>query len=240
MVKSKREGHATGTAFVHFTTKEGADALLEQVSSSTGFVFNGRLLYGHRAVARDEAREKFAPKPKSFDEKGKDRRNLYLLNESRVRTERQSEAKGMSKEDAELRQRLATAAKLKLKTPIMFVSPTRLTVCLALFWLDSLGRKLTLKPLLALQIHNIPFTYRDDQLRSVCLQMASSAKSTSPPLIHECRIMRRRKGNDEKGHAVLGKSMGFGFVEFGTHEDALRCLRKLNNHPETFTNERVS
>lgn len=133
MCKSKREGHATGTAFVHFTSKEGADALLEQVSSSSGFVFNGRLLYGHRAVAREEAKEKFAPKPKSFDEKGKDRRNLYLLNESRVRTERESEAKGMSKEDVELRQRLATAAKMKLKTPIMFVSPTRLTVCLDRF-----------------------------------------------------------------------------------------------------------
>lgn len=57
--------------------------------------------------------------------------------------------------------------------------------------------------------------------------------------ISECRIMREKKGSDKKGHAILGKSKGFGFVEFTTHEQALKCLNKLNNNPNVFTDDRV-
>ncbi len=103
--------------------------MLERISSvGDGLVFNGRVVYGNRAVPREEAKEQFGPKPMAFNEKGKDRRNLFLLQASRVRADRPDEANGMSKEDAELRNRLVEAAKAKLKDLLMFVSPTRVSV----------------------------------------------------------------------------------------------------------------
>lgn len=57
----------------------------------------------------------------------KDKRNLYLLRASFIR-QGTAQAKGMSSQDAELRKRLAAAAKVKLADLRMFVSPTRLAV----------------------------------------------------------------------------------------------------------------
>ena len=37
-----------------------------------------------------------------------------------------------------------------------------------------------------------------------------------------------------------GKSKGFGFLSFKSHEDALLCLRKLNNNPNVFGAKNVS
>lgn len=52
--------------------------------------------------------------------------------------------------------------------------------------------------------------------------------------------MRERKGEDANGRPQLGKSKGFGFVALAEHSLALNCLRKMNNDPNIFTNERVS
>lgn len=57
--------------------------------------------------------------------------------------------------------------------------------------------------------------------------------------IIECRVMREKKGIDNKGHAILGKSKGFAFVEFISHELAIKCLNQLNNNPTIFTDDRV-
>uniref|UniRef100_A0A914H2S1 RRM domain-containing protein n=1 Tax=Globodera rostochiensis TaxID=31243 RepID=A0A914H2S1_GLORO len=122
-----------------------------------------------------------------------------------------AEAKEMSEDDAKLRQRLMEVAKKKLINLVMFISPTRLV------------------------IHNIPFTLTDGQLKKVCLEAAGGCSPTS---VSECRIMCQRTGEDAKGRAQLGKSKGFGFVAFTEHTLALKCLRNLNNNPETFTNER--
>uniref|UniRef100_A0A183BM60 RNA-binding protein 28 n=1 Tax=Globodera pallida TaxID=36090 RepID=A0A183BM60_GLOPA len=140
----------------------------------------------------------------------KDKRNLYLLRASLVRPGT-AQAKEMSEEDAKLRQRLMEVAKKKLINLVMFISPTRLV------------------------IHNIPFTLTDAQLKNVCLEAAGGCSPTS---VSECRIMCQRTGEDAKGRAQLGKSKGFGFVAFTEHTLALKCLRNLNNNPETFTNER--
>jgi RNA recognition motif-containing protein len=51
--------------------------------------------------------------------------------------------------------------------------------------------------------------------------------------------MRNKKGKDEHGRSILGKSKGFGFVEFSEHLDALTCLRNLNNNPSIFTDKKV-
>jgi RNA recognition motif-containing protein len=92
-----------------------------------------------------------------------------------------------------------------------------------------------------LQIHNIPFSFTDAQLRSICQeQEALPQQANKSTAITECRIMHDIKGEDKKGRPIFGKSKGFGFVNFEDHATALHCLQKLNNNPEIFTNERVS
>lgn len=54
---------------------------------------------------------------------------------------------------------------------------------------------------------------------------------------HECRVMRENKITPE--HAK-GKSKGFGFMSFSTHQEALAALRKLNNNPSIFGTQHVS
>lgn len=52
------------------------------------------------------------------------------------------------------------------------------------------------------------------------------------PSLPQCRVMRELRGQ--------GKSLGFAFVEFGEHEEALGALRRLNNNPELFGAHKVS
>lgn len=48
----------------------------------------------------------------------------------------------------------------------------------------------------------------------------------------QCRVMRELRGQ--------GRSLGFAFVEFEEHEEALGALRRLNNNPELFGALKVS
>jgi len=169
----------------------------------SGIFIDDRIVEGHRAVPREEA-SKFEKKEKQ----GKDKRNLKFLKVSKVRPGT-TQAKNISEEDSALRKRLVNAAKTKLKNLHMFVSTKRLA------------------------IHNIPFSYRDNQLYELCMQNATKNAN-----ITFCRIMRAKKGKDKNGHVLLGKSKGFAFVEFTEHLDALTCLRNLNNNPEAFTDKK--
>lgn len=42
----------------------------------------------------------------------------------------------------------------------------------------------------------------------------------------------------ERGQ-VLGRSLGYGFVQFQEHEHALKTLRYLNNNPDIYGNTKV-
>lgn len=48
--------------------------------------------------------------------------------------------------------------------------------------------------------------------------------------------MRDLKNVDATGK---GKSKGYGFVTFTTHEDALKALRSINNNPNIFSKSKV-
>ncbi|XP_016972565.1 RNA-binding protein 28 [Drosophila rhopaloa] len=75
-----------------------------------------------------------------------------------------------------------------------------------------------------LSIHNLPQNYDNDKLK----QMAQTYTGFRP---HECRVMREQKVTPEHPQ---GKSKGFGFLSFDTHQRALTALRKLNNNPSIF------
>lgn len=77
-----------------------------------------------------------------------------------------------------------------------------------------------------LVVHNVPPFYDDNKLCQVF-------KENSPKgsVITESRIIRNLNDIDDKG---IGKSKGFGFVTYTQHEDALAALRKINNNPHIF------
>ncbi|CAK1542491.1 unnamed protein product [Leptosia nina] len=78
-----------------------------------------------------------------------------------------------------------------------------------------------------LVVSNLTPNYTDDTLRSLCKRFSSKTA-----VITECRVMRDLRS--PVGKDGRHPSKGYGFVMFMRHEDALGCLRKLNNNPDVF------
>ncbi|VDO39464.1 unnamed protein product [Onchocerca flexuosa] len=195
--------HSKGTAFVHFEAADGAEKCLSAIDQAPGVLIDGRRIFGYHALPKSEAAK---IEKEKLSKKPKDKRNLYLLRAGFIRPGTTSAA-GMSETDATKRARLAVAAREKLKNLHMFVSPTRLV------------------------IHNLPKSFTDKDLRSMCFIAAGNPDAK----ITECRIWRDRSKLDTSGGAV---SRGFGFVNFSSHQDALSAMRHLNNNPDIFTKEK--
>uniref|UniRef100_A0AC34QDJ2 RRM domain-containing protein n=1 Tax=Panagrolaimus sp. JU765 TaxID=591449 RepID=A0AC34QDJ2_9BILA len=204
LCKFKGTDHSTGTGFVHFKQKIDADKLLEKINSDEGLLLFNCKVRGHRAVSKTDALEFKKP-----EKEPSDNRNLYLIRASFIRPGTGA-ANNMSAHDEKKRATLMQQMKTKLKLTTMFVSPTRLS------------------------IHNIPFNFRDADLKKMCFNSCNNKNAN----ILECRIMHENTGVDAKGKPKFGKSKGFGFVEFAEHKDALACLKTMNNNPTLFTNEK--
>uniref|UniRef100_A0A6Q2XEX1 RRM domain-containing protein n=1 Tax=Esox lucius TaxID=8010 RepID=A0A6Q2XEX1_ESOLU len=117
-------------------------------------------------------------------------------------------AEGVPAADMAKRARVEDLKRTKLRDINVFVSRTRLCV------------------------HNLPKSVNDKQLRQLCLKAAGGDKGVR---ITECRVMYDKK--PERGQ-VLGRSLGYGFVQFRDHEHALKTLRHLNNNPDIFGESR--
>uniref|UniRef100_A0A1A8PAD6 RNA-binding protein 28 n=1 Tax=Nothobranchius rachovii TaxID=451742 RepID=A0A1A8PAD6_9TELE len=113
-------------------------------------------------------------------------------------------AEGVSELDMIKRTRFEEVKRAKLRDINVFVSKTRLC------------------------IHNLPKSVDNKKLKALCLQALKGVKGA---WITECRVMYDKK--PEKGQ-VTGQSLGYGFVQFRDHEQALSTLRYLNNNPNIF------
>ncbi|XP_013889270.1 RNA-binding protein 28 [Austrofundulus limnaeus] len=114
-------------------------------------------------------------------------------------------AEGVSELDMNKRARFEDIKRAKLRDVNVFVSKTRLCV------------------------HNLPKSVDKTKLKALCLQALKGVKRVQ---ITECRVMYDKK--PEKGQAT-GQSLGYGFVQFRDHEQALSTLRYLNNNPDVFS-----
>ncbi|XP_041110535.1 RNA-binding protein 28 [Polyodon spathula] len=117
-------------------------------------------------------------------------------------------AEELNAADLAKRTRFEELKRQKLKNANIFVSKTRLCV------------------------HNIPKSMDNKQLRVLCLKAAGGGKDVQ---INECRVMCDRRFQTGK---ALGRSLGYAFVEFTEHENALKALRYLNNNPNIFGPEK--
>ncbi|CAG5053993.1 unnamed protein product [Parnassius apollo] len=76
-----------------------------------------------------------------------------------------------------------------------------------------------------LVVANLPQQWDDGRLRRECARaVGRNAKITEARIMRDLRAPVERSGKHP--------SKGYGFVMFTRHEDALACLRKLNNNPD--------
>nr|XP_013811051.1 PREDICTED: RNA-binding protein 28 [Apteryx mantelli mantelli] len=203
--------HSKGCAFAQFLTQEAAQKCLQaaqEESEDGGLRLDGRLLRIDLAVSREEAQKLRGQKAK----KPVGTRNLYLAREGLIRAGTKA-AEGVSDADMAKRARFEELKYQKLRDQNIFVSRTRLCV------------------------HNLPKAVDSAQLRRLLLKAAGGDGAVGcregvwvqlgqPLLCPQCRVMRDLKGQ--------GQSLGYAFVEFAEHEQALAALRHTNNNPQLF------
>lgn len=168
------------------------------------FVLHGHKLQVDIAVTPGKA-EQLRQQDKTSKKEPKDKRNLYLAREGVIAVGSEA-AKDLTKADLLKRQKAEAEKKAKLQNPNYFVSTTRLCV------------------------RNLPLETTEAELRKV-FSNAGAGDSQKPAVVKSVLILRNKDRVDGSGKS---RSLGFGFVEFLNHIEALTALRSTNNNPEIF------
>lgn len=186
----------------------------------------------------------------------RDRRNLFLLNEGRI-TEHSKLAQFISKTDMELREKSYKLRVQQLnKNPTLHLSLTRLAIrnlprAMTSKTLKALGRKAVVQfatdvkegvrqPLSKEEVNrSIKFKHEDDNsgLNSEEKMQKQKERMEKEKLEKEKRknkkmgVVKQAKVVMElKESGEVGRSRGYGFIEFRDHKAALMGLRWLNAH----------
>ncbi|KAL7563029.1 hypothetical protein ACA910_013550 [Epithemia clementina (nom. ined.)] len=248
---------------------ETAGVTTTPLATADGLTIQGRPIFVNIALDKDTASTLVMEKSFDRTSSGKDRRNLYLKGEGRVdNNDAESENKkgkfssssatawdDLPEQDKTKRQRAWSEKNTKLRSPIFFINPTRLS------------------------IRNLDKQVDESELKQLCVEatqrgLEQGLVSTEDMIAHwrasgeltMREIMKRvERGNEvpivapfdkknvrkqipsvfidrdfsggasksittPEGNKVTRPSRGFGFVEFQHHAHALACLRELNNN----------
>ncbi|GAB5363616.1 hypothetical protein AAMO2058_000899100 [Amorphochlora amoebiformis] len=79
-----------------------------------------------------------------------------------------------------------------------------------------------------LVVRNIPRSLATKEFKKMCRDACILWSEHSNPRILHAKILTDKKRVDSKGQA---RSRGVGFIQFDAYQDAVNCLRCLNNHP---------
>lgn len=188
---------------------------------------------------------------------GKDRRNLYLKNEGRVSSSTDSAVASSSgakyggvwedlpQSDRAKRERVFADKSTKLRSPLFFINPTRLSIRnLAKHVTESDLKRLVTEALKTGLDHKLvtgndavahwraggELPHNEIMLRAADPKQVTPAfdEKNTKESIPSVFIDRDFSGGLKSTDAP---SRGFGFVEFTHHTHALACLRQLNNNP---------
>jgi nucleolar protein 4 len=282
IVKDKVTQVCKGTAFIKFHTKEACTKALmkagcaredapfiisgkeEQQGEEDGIFFQGRRLLVDLALDRDQASTLVAERDPETGQvlkkqHGKDRRNLYLKQEGHIPTNTLL-WDSLPTVDQEKRQRACSEKSTKLKSPIFFINPLRLSV-------RNLGKHVTKSGLKSLAVLCTQEGLRKGLVSTTDVTAHLRAQGTLTP--REClseefcsvppfdtknikkyipsvfvntntesgkgsnNTKDSKKGGRSNTTSIassLSTSKGFGFIEFTHHAHALACLRELNNN----------
>lgn len=246
-VRDTKLDQPKGTAFVAFVNSEDCESCVTQAPKNSGssilvaddvdarYVFEGRILSVAKAVDRSTAEQLStvsASKRAQLlgkEPQLKDKRNIFLLNEGRVTSESKL-GKLMNTVELDIRQKSYDLRKKQLSTnPSLHVSLTRLAI-------RNIPRAMTEKALKALARTAIvefakevkdgkrqPLT-KEEVLRSKKADNSFDVKSKHG-IVRQAKVVKEHKVSGD-----LGRSRGYGFVEYRDHRTALMGLRWLNAH----------
>lgn len=258
-VIDKETGLAKGTAFVAFqdamtydycvkhAPAAGTTSLLIGDDVSPEYVYEGRVLSVSPTLQREDANkmaEHNASKRKEILGKApgeRDRRNLYLLNEGKV-VEGSKLADLLTQTDMEIRDKsYALRVDQLKKNPSLHLSMTRLAI-------RNLPRAMTDKTLKALARQAVvAFATQVSNSERHPLSKEEIIRSTKEKykFMSDEDIAQQKKRDKKHGivkqakvimevkGSHVGRSRGYGFVEFKDHKTALMGLRWLNVHQVT-------
>ncbi|KAI0717413.1 hypothetical protein C8T65DRAFT_572000 [Cerioporus squamosus] len=213
-------------------------------SIAQNLVLHGRTLDVSRAVTRDEA-SKLKEAGERQREKA-DKRNLYLLREGIILPNTPA-AESLPPAEVEKRTQSFNARRALLRSnPSLFVSRTRLSIRqLPLFVTERMLKRLAIHAVRAFEAEvkagkREPLTSdelteasadQDDEAVKTEEKDAASKKHKGKGRntgVKQAKIVRQQDRVDPV--TGKGRSRGYGFLELGTHADALRVLRWSNNN----------
>ncbi|GAX19051.1 nucleolar protein 4 [Fistulifera solaris] len=247
----KEKGVFKGTAFVVFETAAGAQRALEGAGMDSSFValksseagaggltLKGRPLRVNLAVDKDSAH--------TFDHHQSlraDRRHLYLQTVGRV----EDDWEHLPETDQLKRQAAWTEKQSKLRSPLFFINPTRLSIRNLAKHVDEAALKAlvaqaTLKGMRKVTVEDAVAHWKatgDKTARDIMSLLEQPKESILIPFdpknikkfIPSVFINRDFMVSKDKTDPKP-PSRGFGFVEFQHHIHALACLRELNNNTQ--------
>ena len=291
LVRDRDTGIGKGTAFVKFSKEGGCMRALEAGGDSDAFksgknisgennaagggiFLNGRKIFADLAVDKgtaDTLKVERDEEGKPVEKKiGKDRRNLYLKGEGRVENNEGTDTRdpnsfeNLPESDQQKRGRAHQEKSTKLRSPLFFINPYRLSVRnLAKHIDENEFKQLVVKGVINGLKRGL--VTKDDMIahwrssgemdtRAIIEKITSSDKSgglVTP--FDEKRIKKyipsvfidrdfdatMKSGEKGKGERLIAPSRGFAFVEFTEHAHAMACLRELNNNMD-YSGEFVS
>ncbi|OUM69010.1 hypothetical protein PIROE2DRAFT_28990, partial [Piromyces sp. E2] len=198
------------------------------------FILDGRFLKVNIAVRRGEAEQLInATKTRKRKE---DTRNMYLIREGVIFPDSDL---GKQINQSELSKRITSYTSRKqmlAKNPNLFISKTRLSIRNLIANIDD-------KTLKQKARESVIGFWKDVQnnkrktLEDYVIEEEKASGKGVPGLkrkivIKQAKILRSKDRIDNE--TKLGRSKGCGFVEFGSHADALACLRYMNNNSKIF------
>jgi nucleolar protein 4 len=224
---------------------------LDQGTAEGGIVIKGRRLLVDLAVDKETASTLSGMEKKRDDIGHKDRRNLYLKGEGRVdNNEKEGELlwDELPENDKTKRQSAWTEKNTKLRSPIFFINPNRLSIRNLAKHVDeaSLKKLIAAATIRALDKNLVTV---EDQIahwrasgelntREILAKVEETTKAgTIIPKLDPKNLKQSipslhiHRDYSPGGNKQLAPSRGFGFVEFEHHIHALACLRELNNNP---------
>ncbi|KAG7828398.1 hypothetical protein KL920_003535 [Ogataea angusta] len=249
---------AKGSAFVAFRREEdyeecllnapevNPNSMLIPDDVSPLYVYEGRVLQITATVDRESAArmaERNALARKELLGRvptEKDKRNLFLLNEGRI-TSGSRLASLISKTDLDVREKSYNLRVQQLnKNPSLHLSLTRLAIrnlprAMNEKALKALGRKAIVQFAAEVKEGKRQPLNKEELARSqrhkefieekLGIKPEDKKRKKQTGVVKQAKII-----NEVKGSGVLGRSRGYGFLEFRDHKHALMALRWLNAH----------
>ncbi|CAH8617767.1 unnamed protein product [Schistosoma rodhaini] len=213
VVKDPATQHSRGTAFVKFVNVEDASNVLQQSDkpeNANQFSLENRTLNITIAVSRTEAQNLRKRKHEENDSEGfvgpadAMKQKGRNLHLASIGIIRPGSSEAEGLSKEDLARRDALLREKKKKLTDPNYFISDVRLCL----------------------RNLPLHVSDDDLKSACMKFL---KKGTDRRISECRIMR----NLQPGRQQY-RSLGYGFVAFSNHENALNVLHGLNNNPNAF------